>query len=339
VLVSPAASPTVVADDRGPVAVFSAQGAQWPGMGRSALATHPAFRDTLAACDRSLGRHGDLSLTRELAAPDPGYRAHHHPSVVQPAMTCLQIALLAVLRDAGVDPVAVAGLSMGEAAAAHAAGALGIDEAVDVARATAGLAEATLDTGSMIRIALGWEAAGRLVADLPRVERAVEMTPGLTVLAGGVGDLETVLARARERGVDGGPLPLTHAYHSGRIDPLQTQYAAQLARHAPRPARLPFYSSVTTGRVAAPGGAAYWWGVCRRPSRFWTVARHLLADGYRRFVEIGPRPVLAGVLAAAGAELGVTVSTAHLMDRDDRPGDLEARVAELARVQRFEVPA
>src|SRR5690606_5923848 len=113
------------------VFVFTGQGPQWWAMGRELLAGHAGFRETLTDCDRLFRAWGNWSLLEELTRDEASSRMDQ-PAIAQPAIFALQIGLARWWREHGVEPAAVIGHSVGEAAAAHLAGALDLPSAAKV---------------------------------------------------------------------------------------------------------------------------------------------------------------------------------------------------------------
>ena len=75
-----------------------------------------------------------------------------------------------------------------------------------------------------------------------------------------------------------------------------------LARISPRPAAVPFYSTVTGGPVdtASPGRRLLVPATCGRPSASPRPCAALLAAGHGVFVEVSPHPVLATAVEQIG---------------------------------------
>ncbi|HJX30022.1 MAG TPA: acyltransferase domain-containing protein, partial [Thermoanaerobaculia bacterium] len=116
--------------DRGKlVLVFAGQGPQWPGMGRQLLAEEPVFRQAFERCDDLLLPYLGDSLLRRMEREG----ALDHTEVAQPALFALEVALATLWRSWGIVPDAVVGHSVGEIAAAWAAGILSLEEAARVA--------------------------------------------------------------------------------------------------------------------------------------------------------------------------------------------------------------
>lgn len=295
--------------------LFSAQGAQWPGMGRDLMDGDAAFRRAIIRCDASIRRHFDWSLCRELESGADHCRLHSDPRLVQPALTALQIALAETLADRGVLPDGAGSLSMGEAAGAHAAGLLGLDDAIDIACSTARLAETKLRPGLMAFVRAAWPECTDLIAGAGnRVACAVELGLRLTVVSGEEAAVREVLAKAAALGISCGPLPLAQAYHSPDVASLGRGFIERLAGLRARRGRIDSYSSVT-GAVHRDVNAAHCWRICSEPSRFYTLALAMIRDGYRRFVEIGPHPMLGQTIQEAAVCLGASVEIHATMQR------------------------
>jgi acyl transferase domain-containing protein len=295
--------------------VFSAQGTQWPGMGRDLMMEDATFRAVISRCDESIRRHFDWSLCREIEAHPAEARLHRELLMVQPALTSLQIALTETLACRGVLPAAIGALSMGEAAGAYGAGMLDLDGAIDVACSTARLTETPLRTGLMAFIRATWPDCTALIAEVrDRVAVAVELGVRLTVISGEQAAVRQVLSIASQRGIACGALPLAQAYHSPDVASLGLDFRRRLSELRPHRPRIDVYSSVT-GAVQDRSNVDHWWRVCSEPARFYTLALAMIRDGYRRFVEIGPHPMLAQTIEEAAAFLGEIVHVHAVMNR------------------------
>jgi acyl transferase domain-containing protein len=290
-------------------------------MGRDLMADDATFRSVISRCDESIRRHFDWSLCSELASEPASCRLHDDPHMVQPALTSLQISLIETLASRGVSPDAVGSLSMGEAAGAYAAGMLGLDDAIDVACSTARLADTKLRRGLMAFLRATWQACAALIADVAdRVAVAVELGQQLTVISGEWNAVREVLARASAMGIACGPLPLAQAYHSPDVAGLGREFIGRLSGLRSRRGSIDSYSSVN-GSIQCEVTADHCWDICSEPARFYTLALAMIRDGYRRFVEIGPHPMLAQTIHEAATRMGKTVQVYPVMQRGASAGE------------------
>jgi acyl transferase domain-containing protein len=253
----------------------------------------------------------------ELRRAPADFRLLSEPARAQPVLTALQIALARLLLARGVDVAAVTGLSMGEVAGAHIAGALSLADAMTVVCTQSRLAaRGPAGTGMMAWVAAGADELADAGALASGVHVAIALAPRLTVVSGRAGTVERLLERLQGSGVACGSARLGDAYHSPAVAPLEQEFRAPLARIASARTNVPLYSSVTGARIDGAGLAAdHWWAVMRRPASFLCAAQAALADGHRRFIEVGPHPVLAEPLRQTAADQGRTIAVTCTMER------------------------
>ena len=114
--------------------VFSGQGAQYAQMGCDLLLRYPLFlRAIEKASDHLLSLGSGWCLLDELRRSADGGSRIDEPAVSQPATTAIQIGLIHLLSDFGLQYCAVIGHSSGEIAAAYAVGAVSFEHAMAVA--------------------------------------------------------------------------------------------------------------------------------------------------------------------------------------------------------------
>ena len=111
--------------------VFSGQGGQWAGMGGDLLDHEPVFRAALEQVDRVVADLAGWSILDELRKDEAASRIGE-PEMAQPVQFAFHLALAALWRSWGVEPVAVIGHSLGEVTAAHIAGALDLADAARI---------------------------------------------------------------------------------------------------------------------------------------------------------------------------------------------------------------
>ncbi len=303
------------------VFVFPGQGAQWPRMGARLLRDEPVFRDALERFDRAMRPHADWSLLEEITAPEERSRLEE-VDVVQPALCAVQIALAALWRSWGIEPDAVVGQSLGEVAAAHVAGALDVDDAARVICRRSRLVKKVSGRGAMAVVDLSLDEARDAVRGFEQsVSVAVSSSPTSTVLSGDPAAMEEILERLRSRDVFCRLVKVDYASHSPQMDPLRGELLEVLQGLAPRPALLPFYSTLTgTPDESLVLDADYWARNLREPVLFSAAVERLLADGHDVFLEISPHPIVLSAIQQglhhAGREGTVLVSLRR--DEDER---------------------
>ncbi|GAA2253851.1 mycocerosic acid synthase-like polyketide synthase [Streptomyces ruber] len=304
---------------QGVVWVFAGHGSQWAGMCHGLLDRDPEFTRVIDALEPLVAEESGFSLRETL----------HRPEVVagfdrvQPVIFAVQLGLAAMWRSHGVEPAAVIGHSMGEVAAAVAAGGLSLRDGVRVICRRSRLILRTAGRGLMASVALGRDEVERLLAEqeVRGVTVAVVASPENTVVGGDADRVRRLAEEWDARGIGIRVIEVDVASHTAHMDTVLPDLADALADVTGRTPETAFYSTVTDDpRDRAAFDAAYWSDNLRRTVCLTDAVRAAAEDGHRMFVEIGPHPVLSqpvqATLAAHG-HTGTVVVPSLLRDTDD----------------------
>lgn len=278
--------------------VFSGMGPQWWGMGRQLLEEEAVFREIIEQCDALLQQHVEWSLLEELTADEEHSRINE-TQIAQPAIFSLQTGLAALWGSWGIKPDAILGHSVGEVAAAHVAGALTLEDAIQLVFHRSRLQQQTAGQGKMLAIGLPWEEAEHI---LERYEEYVSVaainSPGDVTLSGDADALEEIARLLEQKQVLCRYLQVEVPYHSPKMEPLKTELLRSLEGLHPQLATIPLFSTATGQAVKGPElDASYWWQNIRNPVRFAAVIDELTQAGHNVFLELSPQPVLASSIS------------------------------------------
>ncbi|MFD2768411.1 SDR family NAD(P)-dependent oxidoreductase [Micromonospora eburnea] len=305
------------ADPGRTVFVFPGQGSQWAGMATDLLAASRAFTGRLEECARAIERHAGWNVIEVLRGV-PGAPALERLDVVQPALFAVMAALADLWQSAGVAPDAVLGHSQGEIAAAYVAGGLSLDDAARVVVLRSRALTALAGSGGMAAVPLAPdEVAPRVAASDGRVSIASINGPAATIVSGDAAAVRALVEQYEAEGVRARIIPVDYASHSHHVEAIRDELLHSLDGIAPRPSRIPFFSTVT-GEPAdtADLDAGYWYRNLRDPVRFDTATGALLGSGHRLFVEVSPHPVLTIGVGQSSEGLGVPATVVGTLRRD-----------------------
>ncbi|HEY4303071.1 MAG TPA: SDR family NAD(P)-dependent oxidoreductase [Gemmatimonadaceae bacterium] len=276
--------------------LFTGQGSQWAGMASALYTTQPRFRAVLDDCDRILRARTTTPLLPMLLDADAGASidATEH---TQPALFAIEYALAELWRSWGIEPVAVAGHSVGEYVAACVAGVLSLEDALLLV-AERGRLMGALPTGGAMAAMLTDEARVRsLISAWPRdIEIAAINASENIVISGRAPAIDAAIERAKVEGINATRLVVSHAFHSMLMEPMLDELERVAATVTYRPATIDVISNVTGERM--PRGATtarYWREHVRAPVQFARSVETLAALGCDAFLEAGPHPTLLGL--------------------------------------------
>ncbi|MEV0440587.1 type I polyketide synthase [Streptomyces spectabilis] len=283
--------------------VFPGQGSQWPGMAAELMSASPVFRESIEACAASLAPHVDWSLPKVLRG-ESGAPTLERVDVVQPALFAVMVSLAALWRSFGVEPAAVVGHSQGEIAAAHVAGALSLDDAARVVAVRSRALRVLSGRGGMVSVVAPVDQVRRGLAPWDgAVSVAAVNGPRSVVVSGDSTALDEAMAAFERDGVRVRRIPVDYASHSAQVEEIRDTLVEALSGIRPRPATVPFHSTVTGEPIDTTAlDATYWVDNLRHTVQFHRTVDRLLASGHTTYIEMSPHPVLTiGIQETADA--------------------------------------
>jgi acyl transferase domain-containing protein/NADPH:quinone reductase-like Zn-dependent oxidoreductase/acyl carrier protein len=281
-----------VAHDMPVAFVFSGNGSQFSGMGRAAYWRNTDFRARFDQIDVEFERLAGWSL-RVAMHDDKLDNMLPLASVAQPLIFSIQSAAAFALKVSGLRPHVVLGHSVGEVAAAEAAGIIDLRQAVQVIYSRSRHQDSVRNSGRMAAVLAPLDTVRQLVEDLPDIEIAALNAPRACTIAGPPEAFAHFMRLAKKNGIPCLDLDLDYPFHTRLMEPVRLPLMSDLAELRPVEADIPFVSSVfPEGLPPSSLDANYWWRNVRDPVHFEAAVRKAAQLGARYFVEVGPRAVL-----------------------------------------------
>ena len=236
--------------------MFPGQGSQYVDMMKDLASKYKIVQDTFDEADRLLTDIIGQTLTETLWSK-PGETkeqiaereaAIKKTEMTQPAVLTADIAMMRLLSSFGIKPDVVMGHSLGEYAAAVAAGIFDFENGLK-AVCTRGKVMSEIrveDNGKMASIAAPVE---KVEPELARVAGYVAVAnkncPTQTVIAGASKSIDEAIDMFTAMGIQAVQIPVSHAFHSAIVRPAMPQYRAfldTLQFHSPT---MPITTNVT----------------------------------------------------------------------------------------------
>ena len=276
--------------------LFAGQGAQTVGMGRDLAEQFPSAKAWFDRANAALGY--DLA-TVCFAGPEAELTRTEN---AQPGIFLVGWVAFQLLKERvpSLQFDATAGLSLGEFTALAAAGVVTFEDGLHVVRQRGRFMQEACDatSGGMAAIIGLDEAATRDVCAATGVELANLNCPGQIVISGPADKLPAACDAARAKGARKAiPLSVAGAYHSTLMAGAQPKLRAALAAIRLSPPTVPVVANVTARPHGATGEIHERLVEQVTSSVRWEDSmRYLLAQGFTRFIELGPGTALSGFM-------------------------------------------
>jgi [acyl-carrier-protein] S-malonyltransferase len=276
--------------------LFAGQGSQVVGMGKDLSEKFSAAKSSFERANEVLGY--DLAKVCFEGPED----ALTQTKNAQPSIFLVSWVALEILKSqvSGFKYDATAGLSLGEFTALTAAGVMSFEDGLKVVRKRGQfMQEACKSTEGGMAAIIGLDGlVTREVCEEAGVELANLNCPGQLVISGATASIEKACELAKSRGAKRAlPLTVAGAYHSRLMKSASPKLEGALREVPMNLSSVPVISNVTAQPHATSGE------ILNRlveqvtsPVRWEDSIRHLIAQGFTRFIELGPGTALTGFM-------------------------------------------
>jgi len=281
--------------------IFPGQGSQSVGMGRDLAAVFPVAKQTFEEADNLLG----FPLSK-LMWEGPAEELNDTVNT-QPALYVHSLAARRVLslRFPDLQPVALAGHSLGELSALAVSGALTFADGLRLVRTRGQLMKRAgeLAPGGMAAILnLDIPALDKVCAEASRegeiVQVANDNCPGQVVISGAKPAVERAMELAKAAGAKRAlPLAVSIAAHSSLMNSIQSEWNAAVDAVAMRDASAPIFGNVAARALTSAADLRADIRAQMQSRVRWTESvQGMIGSGIRHFIEVGSGSVLLGLV-------------------------------------------
>ncbi|MBI3189232.1 MAG: ACP S-malonyltransferase [Ignavibacteriales bacterium] len=286
--------------------IFPGQGSQYVGMGKDLFEQNEQARVMFMQADKLLG----ISLSKIcFEGPEEELRQTKN---TQPAIFLHSVILSKLLDEQNVSMVA--GHSLGEYSALVYAGALSFEDGLKIVRLRGELMQRAgeLQPGTMAAV-VGLESnILESVCTEASAEGIVQCanfnSPGQIVISGSVAGVKKAMELAKVRGAKlVKELVVSGAFHSPLMEYAVEGLSKALDAITINDATIPVYANVTAKPVTkATEIRQLLKDQLTKPVRWEESMKNMVADGVKKFVEVGPGKVLQGLVKRIGASVEVS---------------------------------
>lgn len=309
----------MIMKDRKIVFMFTGQGSQYVNMGKMLYETNETFRDAFEECNKLFRPYLVKSITDLVYGPKADAKVIERTVFAQPLIFAIEYALYKMWEEIGVTPDVVMGHSIGEYAAAVAAGMISLPDAVKLVATRGRLMDMCPGHGKMATVFTSEEKLQELLKGFEdTVCIAAKNADETCVISGEGEDVEKVEEKAKAMDIRVKELTVSHAFHSMLMEPILDDFYEIAKEVQYNPANVRFVSALY-GKELEEGqilDADYWTKHIRAKVDFHGAVTSIEKKEEYLLLEVGSNRVLAALAKLIFGDDQVIASTLSIKKED-----------------------
>ena len=280
--------------------VFSGQGAQYSGMGKSLYETGTAAKKLYDDAEEI--RTG--TINQSFSGTDEELKITAN---TQPCMYLVELAAALSLNEKGIYADAVAGFSLGEIGALAYAGSYSCLDGFKIVTARGQLMNEAADPENSAMCAvlkLDSETVTKTAAEFDNLYAVNYNCPGQTVVSGLKHNMPAFEEKIKELGGRCIPLAVSGAFHSPFMSGAAEKFEAELKNYEITAPKIPVYANLTA-KPYEDNIAGVLKMQMQSPVKWQETIENMIKDGFTDFIEVGPGKTLSGLIKKISKEVKV----------------------------------
>lgn len=280
--------------------VFSGQGAQYSGMGKSLYETSNAVKKLYDECEEY--RTG--TKEQSFSGSDEELKI---TSNTQPCLYLVDLSAALALNEKGIYADGTAGFSLGEIAALAYSGAYSYTDGFRLVTKRGELmssAALDADTSMMAVLKLDSKTVSDLASEFDGLYAVNYNCPGQVVVSGLKSRMPQFCEKAAQAGGRCVPLAVSAAFHSPFMNKAADGFSEELKKYDIKAPEIPVYSNLTA-QPYEESVADVLGNQMKSPVRWQETMENMIKDGYTDFIEVGAGKTLSGLIKKISKEVRV----------------------------------
>ena len=271
--------------------VFSGQGAQYSGMGKSLYSLGGSAKKLYDEAESV--RPG--TMNQSFSGSDEELKKTAN---TQPCLYLVEMVAALLLNENGIYADGVAGFSLGEIAALAYAKAYSASDGFKIVTKRGEFmnkAADESDTAMCAILKLDSDTVTNTAKEFENLYAVNYNCPGQTVVSGSKESIDKFTERVKELGGRAVPLAVSAAFHSPYMAEASANFGKALEDFDIKAPEIPVYSNLT----ALPYGENVKESMqnqIKNPVRWQETIENMIADGYTDFIEVGAGKTLCGLI-------------------------------------------
>jgi len=272
--------------------VFSGQGAQYPGMGKELYNVSSSAKEVFDIADKirpQTTRQCFFATNEDLMQTDN----------TQPCLYCVDLAAAQALRQAGIEPAAAAGFSLGEIAALAFCGVMSIEDGFRLVCKRGQLMQSAAlkyDSAMTAILKLSNSEVENLCKKYQNIYPVNYNAPGQLVAAGLRQEMELFKTDVKNAGGRAIVLSVNGGFHTPFMQEASEGLYEELKKYTLKKPLIPLYSNYT----AKPYDENIKQTITsqiKNPVKWQETIENMIADGIEIFIEVGAGKTLSGLIS------------------------------------------